>query len=216
MSCSLGDDYATVDVEVFVGVDGIIASGTGIDVTAVDIEIACRVDGVVVAVALHRAGLDVDVALALDSLCAITRTFKAHLNLSAINGQIAISLDSFRRYAALRVFLAFASGDDTDHAIVDVDLIIAVDALAASTSRHDIQFTAVDSHYTVGLQSRTSTVVAVIAIPLVTATGQNCSASTINADLAISRDTFISSASHVDIDHTTCHDDCIITAYAIT
>ena len=141
---SLGDDYAAVEIKVFVGVDSVVVHSAGIDVAAVDIEVACRVDGIVVAVALHGAGLDVYLALALDGLGAVAGAFQPYLCLSAVKGDVAVGLDAFRRDAALGVLLPLAGGDDAHGTVVDDDLVVAVDALAAGAGGLDVQFAAVD------------------------------------------------------------------------
>ena len=40
LTCSLGDDHAAVDIEVLVGVDGIVVVAAGIHIATVDIEVA--------------------------------------------------------------------------------------------------------------------------------------------------------------------------------
>ena len=101
LTCSLGDDHTTVDIEVLIGVDGIVVVAAGIHIAAVDIEVACRVDGVVVAIALYGTCLDVDFTLALDTLRAVAGAFEPHLRLSAVEGQVAVGLDALWRNAAL-------------------------------------------------------------------------------------------------------------------
>ena len=92
-------------------------------------------------------------ALALESLCAIACSFETYLCLSALDGDIAIGLDTLWRNTSLRVFLTLACGDDADYSIVDVYLIVAVDALASDAGRLDVEFTTIDIHDAVGLDA---------------------------------------------------------------
>ena len=40
LTCTLGDDHTTVDIEVLIGVDGVVVITACIDVPTVDIEVA--------------------------------------------------------------------------------------------------------------------------------------------------------------------------------
>ena len=94
-----------------------------------------------------------DLAFTLNAFGAVAGTFETYLGLSTFDGNIAIGFDTLRRYASLRVFLTFASGNDTDDTVVDVDLVVAVDTFSASACRQDVHFAAIDSHDAVGLDA---------------------------------------------------------------
>ena len=92
-------------------------------------------------------------ALALDGLGAVAGAFQSHLCLSAVKGDVAVGLDALGRDAALGVFLPLAGGDDAQGAVVDNNLVVAVDALASDAGGLDVQFSAVNGDDAVGLDA---------------------------------------------------------------
>ena len=185
LCAALGNHYTTTDVEVLICIDAVVVDGSCIDVSAIDIKIVLRVDGIVVAVAFHGTCFDVNLAFALDGFGAVARAFKSYLSLSTFDGDVSVGFDAFWRDAALRVFFAGTSGDDMNGAVVDDNLVVTVQSLAADACRFDIELTAVDGNQTVGFDARAGRIVFFVAVVFVAAAGENGGASAVPVTLML-------------------------------
>ena len=135
--------------------------------------------------------------------------------LSAVDGDVAVGLDALRRDAALGVLLPLAGGDDAHDAVVDDDLVVAVDALAADAGGLDVQFAAVDGNEAVGLDTGAGGVVAVVGVILVAAAGEDGGASAVDAHFAVGGDALVGGTCDVDVYHAAGDDDGVVAADAV-
>ena len=154
-------------------------------------------------------------ALALDGLGAVARAFQPYLCLSAVKGDVAVGLDAFRRDAALGVLLPLAGGDDAHGAVVDDNLVVAVDALASDAGGLDVQFAAVDGDEAVGLDARAGGVVALVGVVFVAAAGEDGGAPAVDAHFAVGGDALVGGSRDVDVDHAARDDDGVVASDAV-
>ena len=96
------EDITTAQVHVAIRVNSIVAGCYGIDVTALEVHVRSAVQGVIIAGYLDVAAVDGHDLLGLNTLRAFTAR-GAHCNGAAVDGNVAVHLDTLGRGASVAV-----------------------------------------------------------------------------------------------------------------
>ena len=218
LRCSGTDGHrvATLQVEVFVGVDGIVVQALGVDVAVLDVEVPCGVDGIVVAVGGSAAAGDVHIGFALDALGAVARSTESHSNIAAADGQQAVGLNALGRAGGVAAAYSLPGRGNFDGASADGQLAVGLDALAASACALCEEVTSADGDVAVGLQCAARGVVGLCRIVNCCAGSHHDLLAAGDEDVGVGLDTFLGVAARIDVQKTAAEADAAFAVDAIT
>lgn len=215
--CSGSDGHrvAALQVEVLVGVNGVVVQALGVDVAVLDVEVAGGVDGIVVAVGGSAAAGDVHIGFALDALGTVARSAESHGDIAAADGQQAVGLDALGRAGGVAAAYSLPGRGDFDGASADGQLAVGFDALASCACALCEEVSAADGDVAVGLQCAARGVVGFRRVVDGCAGSHHDLLAARDEDVGVGLDAFLGVAARIDVQKTAAEADAAFAVDAV-